>query len=145
MEFPVQVMALHDVLYRGVFLLVQCRCRFHYVIQLHVEIGTFLAQQKLPNTALFSDPSWIAQLALLANLTGLLNFPNRLIQGKDILVTDMSTAIQAKRCPFMAKMICSDWLKSIALRGERDQSAISQTKPSADVCLLYFAMEAILP
>lgn len=65
------------------------------VFELHVEIGTFLAQKKLPNAALFTDPSWIAQLAFLADLTGHLNCLNRSIQGKDILVTEMSAAIQA--------------------------------------------------
>ncbi|XP_076056321.1 protein FAM200A-like [Oratosquilla oratoria] len=56
---------------------------------LQQEITTFLRQKNLPHADQFSDPWWLAHLALLTDITAHLNAFNMMLQGKDILVTDV--------------------------------------------------------
>ncbi|XP_076059507.1 general transcription factor II-I repeat domain-containing protein 2-like [Oratosquilla oratoria] len=59
------------------------------------EIATFLRQKNLPHADQFSDPRWLTRLALLTDITMHLNSLNMMLQGKDILVTDMYMHITA--------------------------------------------------
>ena len=52
-------------------------------------------QKNLPHADHFSNPQWLARLALLTNITTHLNGLNMKLQGKDILVTDLYTHITA--------------------------------------------------
>ncbi|XP_076047236.1 general transcription factor II-I repeat domain-containing protein 2-like [Oratosquilla oratoria] len=54
---------------------------------LQQEIATFLRQKNLPHADQFSDPRWLAHLALLTDITAHLNALNTMLQGKDILMT----------------------------------------------------------
>uniref|UniRef100_UPI003590241A general transcription factor II-I repeat domain-containing protein 2-like n=1 Tax=Myxine glutinosa TaxID=7769 RepID=UPI003590241A len=65
------------------------------VCDLQQEIATFLRQKNLPHADQFSDPRWLARLALLTDITAHLNTLNIKLQGKDILVTDMYAHITA--------------------------------------------------
>ena len=65
------------------------------VCDLQQEIATFLRQKNLPHADQFSDPRWLALLALLTDITAHLNTLNMNLQGKDILVTDMYAYITA--------------------------------------------------
>ncbi|XP_076043765.1 general transcription factor II-I repeat domain-containing protein 2-like [Oratosquilla oratoria] len=62
---------------------------------LQQEIATFLRQRNLPHADQFSDPRWLARLALLMDITAHLNALNMMLQGKDILVRDMYAHIIA--------------------------------------------------
>ncbi|XP_076061513.1 general transcription factor II-I repeat domain-containing protein 2-like [Oratosquilla oratoria] len=62
---------------------------------LQQEIATFLRQKNLPHADQFSDPRLPARLALLTDITAHLNALNMMLQGKDILVTDMYEHITA--------------------------------------------------
>ncbi|XP_076044814.1 general transcription factor II-I repeat domain-containing protein 2-like [Oratosquilla oratoria] len=59
------------------------------------DIVTFLRQKNLPHADQFSDPRWLAPLALLTDITSHLNALNMMLQGKDILVTNMYVHITA--------------------------------------------------
>ena len=65
------------------------------VCDLQQEIATFLRQKNLPHADQFSDPRWLARLALLTDITAHLNTLNMKLQGKDFLVTDMYAHITA--------------------------------------------------
>ncbi|XP_076069196.1 general transcription factor II-I repeat domain-containing protein 2-like [Oratosquilla oratoria] len=56
---------------------------------LQQEITTFLRQKNLPHADQFSGLRWLSRLALLTDITAHLNALNMMLQGKDILVTDM--------------------------------------------------------
>ncbi|XP_076062391.1 general transcription factor II-I repeat domain-containing protein 2-like [Oratosquilla oratoria] len=62
---------------------------------LRQEIATFLCQKNLPHADQFSDPQWLARLALLTDITAHLNALNMMLQAKDILVIDMYAHITA--------------------------------------------------
>ncbi|XP_076058823.1 general transcription factor II-I repeat domain-containing protein 2-like [Oratosquilla oratoria] len=62
---------------------------------LQQEIATFLRQKNLPHADQFSDPRWLARLALLTDIRAHLNALNMMLQGKDILVTGMYAHISA--------------------------------------------------
>ncbi|XP_050700545.1 general transcription factor II-I repeat domain-containing protein 2-like [Eriocheir sinensis] len=64
-----------------------------HVCDLQQEIATFLRQKNLPHADHFSNPRWLARLALLTDITTHLNTLNVKLQDKDILVTDMYTHI----------------------------------------------------
>ncbi|KAG0720046.1 General transcription factor II-I repeat domain-containing protein 2 [Chionoecetes opilio] len=65
------------------------------VCDLQQEIATFLRQKSLPGADHFSNPQWLARLALLTDITTHLNDLNVRLQGKNILVTDMYSHITA--------------------------------------------------
>ncbi|KAG0718983.1 General transcription factor II-I repeat domain-containing protein 2 [Chionoecetes opilio] len=65
------------------------------VCDLQQEIATFLCQKNLPGADNFSNPQWLARLALLTDITTHLNDLNVKLQGKNILVTDMYSHITA--------------------------------------------------
>ncbi|KAG0693219.1 General transcription factor II-I repeat domain-containing protein 2 [Chionoecetes opilio] len=65
------------------------------VCDLQQEIATFLRQKNLPGADHFSNPQWLARLALLTDITTHLNDLNVKLQGKNILVTDMYSHITA--------------------------------------------------
>ncbi|KAG0724696.1 General transcription factor II-I repeat domain-containing protein 2 [Chionoecetes opilio] len=65
------------------------------VCDLQQEIATFLRQKNLPGGDHFSNPQWLARLALLTDITTHLNDLNVKLQGKNILVTDMYSHITA--------------------------------------------------
>ncbi|KAG0714799.1 General transcription factor II-I repeat domain-containing protein 2 [Chionoecetes opilio] len=65
------------------------------VCDLLQEIATFLRQKNLPGADHFSNPQWLARLALLTDITTHLNDLNMNLQGKNILVTDMYSHITA--------------------------------------------------
>ncbi|XP_050714143.1 general transcription factor II-I repeat domain-containing protein 2-like [Eriocheir sinensis] len=65
------------------------------VCELQQEIATFLRQKNLPHADHFSDPRWLARLALLTDITTHLNALNVKLHGKDILVTDIHAHITA--------------------------------------------------
>ncbi|XP_076054448.1 general transcription factor II-I repeat domain-containing protein 2-like [Oratosquilla oratoria] len=62
---------------------------------LQQEITTFPRQKNLLHADKFSDPWWLARLALLTDITAHMNAINMRLQGKDILVTDMYAHITA--------------------------------------------------
>ncbi|KAG0725645.1 General transcription factor II-I repeat domain-containing protein 2 [Chionoecetes opilio] len=65
------------------------------VCDLQQEIATFLRQKNLPSADHFSNPQWLARLALLTDITTHLNDLNVKLQGKNILVTDLYSHITA--------------------------------------------------
>ncbi|KAG0712988.1 General transcription factor II-I repeat domain-containing protein 2 [Chionoecetes opilio] len=65
------------------------------VCDLQQEIATFLRQKNLPGADHFSNPQWIARLALLTDISTHLNDLNVKLQGKNILVIDMYSHITA--------------------------------------------------
>ncbi|XP_076061569.1 general transcription factor II-I repeat domain-containing protein 2-like [Oratosquilla oratoria] len=54
---------------------------------LQQEISTFLLQKNPPHADQFSDPRWLARLAMFTDIPVHLNALNMMMQGKDILVT----------------------------------------------------------
>ena len=69
--------------------MLSCMC------DLQQEIVIFLRQKNLTGADHFSNPQWLARLALLTDITTHLNDLNVKLQGKNILVTDMYSHITA--------------------------------------------------
>lgn len=65
------------------------------VWDLRQEVASFLREKGQSHAEKFCDPRWLADLALLADITSHLNALNLKLQGKDILVTDMHAHVTA--------------------------------------------------
>ena len=65
------------------------------VCGLQKEIATFRRQKNISHADQLFDLRWLARLALLTDMTTLLNAPNVKHQGKDTPVTDMHAHIAA--------------------------------------------------